>query len=438
MKIDSAEKLINYCKSYYGDKYDYSYVDYVKSNIKVKLICCEHGEFFKRPNHLIRGSGCPKCGRNRTKNKLSDVLKKARSVHGDKYDYSKVIYKNMESKVIIVCPIHGDFHQNLHSHISSKNGCPECQNDMKRKRFLENNPMRDKRCVDKMKQTNMFRYGSDVWSKSDEGRKKLSVIISSDDVQKKISSTNLMRYGSKTWSESDVGRARLKEIMSSEHMKAKVVNGYLSTYGVSHYMKLDIAKNKARLNINRPEHRQKLVDGMICKYGFKSSFEVPEIKDKISKSIYDKYGVYLAGQSEIIHHKVLETKRKNNSFSTSKPEELMYELLCDKFGSNDVERQYKSERYPFNCDFYIKSCDLYIELNASWTHGGHWFDSESLDDNLKLNQWLSKDSDYYNDAILTWTKRDLIKRETAFKNNLNYLVFWDCDLTDFNDWLLSI
>lgn len=438
MKIDNTEKLINYCKSYYGDKYDYSFVDYVKSSIKVKLICREHGEFFKRPNHLVRGSGCPKCGRKSTKNKLSDVLIKARSIHGDKYDYSKVIYENMESKVVIICPVHGDFLQNLHSHISSKNGCPRCQTDMKRKRFLENNPMKKKKCVDKMKRTNMSRYGSEIWSKSDEGREKLSVIISSDEVQNKTISTNLMRYGCKTWTQSDEGRAKLREIMSSKDMKTKVVNGYLSNYGVNHYMKLDIARDIARSNINRPEHRKKLVDGMLHKYGFKSSFEVPEIKDKISKSIYDKYGVHLIGKSAIVQHKTLETKRRNKSFSSSKPEELMYDLLCAKFGSDDVERQFKSNVYPFNCDFYVKSLDLYIELNASWTHGGHWFDSESLDDNLKLNKWLDKNSEYYNDAILTWTKRDLLKRQTALENNLNYLVFWDCNLKDFNNWLLSI
>ena len=438
MKIDNTEKLINYCKSYYGDKYNYDYIDYVKSSIKVKLICYEHGEFYKRPNHLIKGSGCPKCGRNRTKNKLSDVIDKARSIHGNKYDYSKVVYSNMDSKVTIVCPLHGDFFQTLHGHISCKNGCPMCNNDVLRKRFLKNNPMKNEDCVNKMKSTNMTRYGSEIWSKSFEGREKLKNIISSSDVQNKTITTNLNKYGAKSWCQSVEGRTKLKEIMSSETMKQKVIDGYISNYGVSHYMKLDEARDKARFNINRPEHRQKLVDGMFLKYGYKSSFEIPEIKDKISKTIYDKYGVYLVGQSEIVQNRIRETKRKNKTFSSSKPEEDMYALLCDKFGKDDVLRQFNSNLYPFNCDFYIKSNDLYIELNASWTHGGHWFDSSSLDDILILNRWSSKNSDYYNDAILTWTKRDLNKRDIAIKNNLNYLVFWDCDLIDFYEWLLSI
>jgi len=47
----------------------------------------------------------------------------------------------------------------------------------------------------------------------------------------------------------------------------------------------------------------------------------------------------------------------------SQPEEDSYELLVDKFGYSEVIRQYRSEKYPFFCDFYIPCLDLYIELN---------------------------------------------------------------------------
>ena len=74
------------------------------------------------------------------------------------------------------------------------------------------------------------------------------------------------------------------------------------------------------------------------------------------------------------------TKKKNNSFSTSKPEDRVYAFLCKRFNVDDVIRQFKSEKYPFNCDFYIKSLDFYIECNFSWTHGGHFFDESSKED----------------------------------------------------------
>lgn len=69
------------------------------------------------------------------------------------------------------------------------------------------------------------------------------------------------------------------------------------------------------------------------------------------------------------------TKRKHGTFNTSEPEQLTYELLIKTFGENDVIRQYNNDsRYPFSVDFYIKSLDLFIECNYSWTHKGHWYD----------------------------------------------------------------
>ena len=55
-----------------------------------------------------------------------EFIRRARSVHGDKYDYSKTIYINLKTKVEIVCRKHGTFFQNPQSHISRKHGCPIC------------------------------------------------------------------------------------------------------------------------------------------------------------------------------------------------------------------------------------------------------------------------------------------------------------------------
>lgn len=93
------------------------------------------------------------------------------------------------------------------------------------------------------------------------------------------------------------------------------------------------------------------------------------------------------------------THRKNKTFKTSNKEDEAYKILCKKFGEDDVIRQFKSDVYPFNCDFYIKSLDLYIECNFSWTHGEHWFDSSSKEDLEKLEKWKSKKTKYYDNAI---------------------------------------
>ena len=93
------------------------------------------------------------------------------------------------------------------------------------------------------------------------------------------------------------------------------------------------------------------------------------------------------------------------------------------FAENDIKyiSQYRSDDYPFACDFYLPDKDLYIEINAHWTHGGHPFDSTNKDDLLLIEQWKLKNTKFYDNAIETWTVRDVLKRETAKNNKLNYL-----------------
>lgn len=120
------------------------------------------------------------------------------------------------------------------------------------------------------------------------------------------------------------------------------------------------------------------------------------------------------------------TKRKNGTFNASKIEDKVYTYLLNIFSKDDIERNYKSNKYPFNCDFYIRSKDLYIECNFHWTHGFHWFDETNPNDIDKLNIWKekSKKSKFYENAINTWTVRDIDKKNTFEKNNLNYIILW--------------
>ena len=112
-------------------EYDYSKVEYKKSNQKVKIICPIHGEFEITPNSLQQGSRCPKCsGRFMDKHYFIECSKK---IHGNKYDYLKVNYINSKTKVSIICPEHGEFLQRPESHLIG-NGCPCCKMS-----HLENN-----------------------------------------------------------------------------------------------------------------------------------------------------------------------------------------------------------------------------------------------------------------------------------------------------------
>ena len=271
----------------------------------------------------------------------------------------------------------------------------------------------------------MERYGAKTWAESEEGRQKLHDIVISDEVSSKMIATCQERYGANIWSQSDEGKQKLHELMSSDVIKSKVRKGYINTYGVDHYMKTADGREKARANINSEERREKIRNVMYEKYGAYSFFESDDFKEK-----FDQY-LDLAWK----------TKRKNGTFSSSKPEQTMLLLLQDAFGEDNVLTQYTSGVYPFHCDFYIKSIDLYIELNAHWSHGGHWYDAKNQKDIEQLNEWKQraklKGSHYYYAAIDTWTKRDVLKLQTAIDNNLNYLVFWRNDLQDVRDWLKS-
>jgi len=129
MKKLTTEEFIEKAKQVYGDNYDYSKVDYVNCDTKVKIICRKHGEFEIRPDHFLMGHGCSKCGYERGGNKIRKsseyFIEKAKQVHGGKYDYSKVEYCKAKEKVCIICPEHGEFWQTPDSHLRGRK-CPKC------------------------------------------------------------------------------------------------------------------------------------------------------------------------------------------------------------------------------------------------------------------------------------------------------------------------
>ena len=85
-----------------------------------------------------------------------------------------------------------------------------------------------------------------------------------------------------------------------------------------------------------------------------------------------------------------------------------------------MKRQYRTKEYPFACDYYIPSINVYIELQGSWTHGGKPYENTS-EDNALVQTWRDKHTKYYDNAIETWTVRDVKKRNIAKKNNLRYI-----------------
>lgn len=122
----TLEQWIFKAKEIHGDKYDYNKVEYYNSQGYVTIICPIHGEFEQKANSHLLGYGCPECSKQSRRLTVEKFIKKAKQVHGDRYDYSKVEYYDTKTPVCITCLEHGEFWQTPNIHVSNGSGCPIC------------------------------------------------------------------------------------------------------------------------------------------------------------------------------------------------------------------------------------------------------------------------------------------------------------------------
>lgn len=308
-------------------------------------------------------------------------LEKARAVHGDKYDYSQAVYESSQKKVTIICPKHGAFRQQAGSHLRGA-GCPLCGTETMRSK------MDYEACAVKRKATCRQRYGVDNPMQTEAARtsqragllEKYGVenISQSEAVIERRRQTNLARYGATSYAGSPEGKARIEATM-------------LERYGAKNFMQSDAVKAR-RMQ-----------------------------QEQFGADHYTRSAEY----------------SRNHTFNASGGEDLLYERLTAVFGDGQVIRQYQDERYPYACDFYVKDRDLFIELNASWTHGGRWWQQDSSWCRRQKAVWQDKAAlhAFYKQALDTWLMRDTAKRAAAELGRLNYLVFWDADLKDVDLWV---
>lgn len=133
--------------------YDYSLVKYINSGIKVEIICPDHGPFWQLPSNHLSGQGCMQCGflKKKIKKTLTSeqFIKKARLVHGNLYDYSKLVYTKSLDKICIICPEHGEFWQVAASHLQGI-GCKKC--------FYKNKTLTTEDFIEKAKRIHGNKY----------------------------------------------------------------------------------------------------------------------------------------------------------------------------------------------------------------------------------------------------------------------------------------
>jgi hypothetical protein len=117
----TTEIFINELKEKFGNRINYSEVVYINANTPVIITDNELGIRYKIAPTKLLSRGLLK----KTKLTKKEFIEKARKIHGDKYDYSKVEYVNTKTKVCIICPEHGEFWQTPASHLRGY-GCPKC------------------------------------------------------------------------------------------------------------------------------------------------------------------------------------------------------------------------------------------------------------------------------------------------------------------------
>lgn len=204
----------------------------------------------------------------------------------------------------------------------------------------------------------------------------------------------------------------------------------LARYGVEHPNQ--VPEIKARMM----EKRRRT---MLEKYGVENPMMVPGIAQKSAvrreAAMLEKYGASNTVQIEEFRNKIFQHRAENGTLNSSKSENVLYGMLQDRFGEDDVLRNViVDSRYPYHVDFYVRSLDLFIELNGDKCHNGHWYDPLSKADAMVIEQWrirmvetearIGKKS-RYRKYIETWTKTDPEKRHAACVAKLHYLVFWD-------------
>lgn len=325
-------------------------------------------------------------------------------------------------------------------------------------RYGGNAPICNKQILEKIKQTNIERYGAEWQWQTEEGKqhrkeiclKKYGVenLVILPEIQEKARQTKLKKYGrdnvgqfgTKEHNDSIKEKYDVDHISQNEKIKNKIKQTNLKRYGVENVFQL-------------VETQEKSKQAIIDKYGVKSVSCVPEIVEKMKegRKRWRESPEYPEKRKLMTEHS-WETRKRNGTCNTSKTENKIFELLKQKF--TDVKREYKSELYPFHCDFYIPSLDLYIEYQGDWSHGSKGniiygpFDKDNIDHIEILNKWKESSKrianeknsiekrNRYSNAIEVWTVRDPLKRETARKNNLNWLEFFTLD--EFLDWYNSL
>lgn len=215
---------------------------------------------------------------------------------------------------------------------------------------------------------------------------------------------------------------------AKEKRKQTMINKYGYPYA--------FMSDTARKNANESLKRYRIQNSNVQKTNKQRAYEYSVILKLLSTTNYDLeyyrnhelYKNYVESYNTVIeaNRKNFNTRKSNQTVNTSSPENNLNDILCEVF--SDTVRNYSDERYNFKCDFYIPTLDLFIEYQGSMFHNKKPYKDEYknelnkiIERNEELKKLTGKSVTAYDNLIKTWTVRDILKRNTAKQNKLNYL-----------------
>lgn len=330
--MGKLENFIEKANKRHNFRYNYDKVEYVNSQTKVCIICPEHGEFWQEPSAHVRGYKCPKCANfNRGRNKRWDknkFIEESLKVHGNRFDYSKVEYKNAMDKVIITCPVHGDFTQTPSAHLNGQ-GCPKCAGK---------NLNRDE-IIEKFREVHGEKYDYSKVS-FEQMHKKVCIICPEHGEFWQTPSKHLLGQGCNECSKKERG---MNKRLNQEEFLKKANEIHANKYN---YSKVNYITSHDKVEIICPQHG--------------SFWQYP----------YD----HLQGHG---------CSSCSNTFSIGEMD--IYTMLCGYFGNENVELHNRSILNNKEIDILIPSLKIGIEYNGLYWHSekynkGRWYHYKKMEE----------------------------------------------------------
>lgn len=166
---------------------------------------------------------------------------------------------------------------------------------------------------------------------------------------------------------------------AAESCKSKMRTTWKEKYGTEHARSSDVVKDKVKATmIERygaehpsqvPEIRKKQVDSLEKNWGTKDTWNIPHVRQALVNGCIKKFGAPQHMMNREHAKEVLEKRAREGTLYQSKPENKFYELLCEKFGPENVQRQVVMNNGFWSIDFYVTSLDAYSQFDGVYWHG---------------------------------------------------------------------